>query len=133
MKHQRPPSTDKRLTVRISQDLWRRLHIEAEKQDVTATGLINRWLEERLSPTMEGSSPTTAAAEERALTDTARGETGETRPIWEEIAAIMSQVPEEELATLPTDLAEQHDHYLYGTPKRRGGGRSLWIPSTGLH
>jgi hypothetical protein len=27
-------------------------------------------------------------------------------------------LPPEELAKLPTDGAEQHDHYIYGTPKR---------------
>lgn len=32
------------------------------------------------------------------------------------IAAIASQHPEN--PNLPTDLAEQHDHYLYGTAKR---------------
>jgi predicted DNA-binding antitoxin AbrB/MazE fold protein len=32
------------------------------------------------------------------------------------IAAIAGQHPEN--PNLPTDLAEQHDHYLYGTAKR---------------
>jgi hypothetical protein len=40
------------------------------------------------------------------------------RPIWDVINEVMSQVPAEDLADLPTDLAEQHDHYIYGTPKR---------------
>jgi Arc/MetJ-type ribon-helix-helix transcriptional regulator len=40
------------------------------------------------------------------------------RPIWEEIAEIAASVPEEEWAKLPVDGAEQHDHYIYGTPKR---------------
>jgi hypothetical protein len=30
-----------------------------------------------------------------------------------EIATLFPENPD-----LPTDLAEQHDHYLYGTPKR---------------
>jgi len=41
------------------------------------------------------------------------------RPIWEIIAELSSEVPMEEWAKLPTDGAEQHDHYLYGSPKRR--------------
>lgn len=40
------------------------------------------------------------------------------RPIWEEIADIVKNNPAEEWAKLPTDLAKNHDHYLYGTPKK---------------
>ena len=40
------------------------------------------------------------------------------RPIWEEILERTADIPDEEWDKLPTDLAEQHDHYLYGTPKR---------------
>jgi hypothetical protein len=30
----------------------------------------------------------------------------------------MSRVPPEIMATMPTDGASQHDHYIYGWPKR---------------
>ena len=40
------------------------------------------------------------------------------KPIWEEILELTADVPDEEFERLPTDGAEQHDHYLYGTPKR---------------
>jgi hypothetical protein len=40
------------------------------------------------------------------------------RPIWEIISELSSEIPIEEWAKLPTDGAEQHDHYLYGSPKR---------------
>jgi hypothetical protein len=40
------------------------------------------------------------------------------RPLWEIAEEISSQVPLEEWAKLPADGAEQHDHYLYGSPKR---------------
>ena len=40
------------------------------------------------------------------------------KPIWEEIAEISARVPEEAWDDLPTDLSDQHDHYIYGTPKR---------------
>jgi hypothetical protein len=33
-------------------------------------------------------------------------------------AEFRAGVPSEELAKLPSDGAEQHDHYIYGTPKR---------------
>jgi hypothetical protein len=42
----------------------------------------------------------------------------ESRPIWELILDNMQDVPPEEFAKLPKDGASQHDHYLYGHPKR---------------
>jgi hypothetical protein len=39
------------------------------------------------------------------------------RPIWEIVAEIGAAVPEEEWAKVPTDLAKNLDHYLYGAPK----------------
>lgn len=40
------------------------------------------------------------------------------RPIAEIIDELMSDVPDEVLDRLPVDGAAQHDHYIYGTPKR---------------
>ena len=40
------------------------------------------------------------------------------KPIWEVFQEISASIPEEEWAKLPVDGAEQHDHYIYGTPKR---------------
>ena len=40
------------------------------------------------------------------------------RPLWEIAEEISAQIPAEEWEKLPTDGAEQHDHYLYGSPKR---------------
>jgi hypothetical protein len=39
-------------------------------------------------------------------------------PIWEVILDNMKDVPAEEFARLPKDGASEHDHYLYGHPKR---------------
>ena len=50
-------------------------------------------------------SPTVAGSPER-------------EPIWERLAALARDVPPEVFDSLPTDGASQHDHYLYGTPKR---------------
>ncbi len=36
-------------------------------------------------------------------------------PIWEEILKIARGIPEGDLHKLPTDLAANHDHYLYGS------------------
>ena len=43
------------------------------------------------------------------------------RPLWEIAEEISAQVPLEEWAKLPADGAEQHDHYLYGSPKKDNG------------
>ena len=38
--------------------------------------------------------------------------------LWDQIAELQKAVPDEEWAKLPADGAEQHDHYIYGSPKR---------------
>ena len=44
---------------------------------------------------------------------------GPARPtLGERIAALARALPPEVLAQFPADGASQHDHYLYGTPKR---------------
>lgn len=42
--------------------------------------------------------------------------------IWDALAQIVQQASEREkkaLGELPTDFAAEHDHYIYGTPKKR--------------
>jgi len=38
--------------------------------------------------------------------------------VWETLLEIAAGVPDEELEKIPTDAAQQVDHYLYGAPKR---------------
>jgi len=40
------------------------------------------------------------------------------RPVWQMVEELLKDLPEECTARMPTDGAEQHDHYIYGTPKR---------------
>jgi len=40
------------------------------------------------------------------------------KTIWEIFEEASRNIPDEELARLPTDLAAQVDHYVYGLPKR---------------
>jgi Arc/MetJ-type ribon-helix-helix transcriptional regulator len=40
------------------------------------------------------------------------------KPIWEVFQELSASVPDEVWDALPTDLSQQHDHYIYGTPKR---------------
>jgi hypothetical protein len=43
---------------------------------------------------------------------------GDDKPVWQMILEIMSDVPHDDLNRLPIDASEEHDHYIYGTPKR---------------
>ena len=40
------------------------------------------------------------------------------RPIWEVLTERMKNLPPEVFERLPKDGASEHDHYLYGSPKR---------------
>ena len=40
------------------------------------------------------------------------------KPIWQMVEELLKDLPAEDLARMPVDGAEQHDHYIYGTPKR---------------
>lgn len=40
------------------------------------------------------------------------------RPIWEVMTEISREIPDEEWAKLPADGSVNHDHYLYGAPKK---------------
>lgn len=40
------------------------------------------------------------------------------RSFWDIFDDFVNSMPPEELKKLPTDGAEQHDHYIYGWPKR---------------
>jgi hypothetical protein len=42
----------------------------------------------------------------------------EARPIWEVMLDNIEGLSPEEFAKLPKDGASEHDHYLYGYPKR---------------
>ena len=43
---------------------------------------------------------------------------GQKQTFAEKIGEIVADVPDEVWDRIPTDGSEQHDHYIYGTPKR---------------
>jgi hypothetical protein len=51
---------------------------------------------------------------DRDLEETGR----DSRSVWDIFAESRKRVPAEEFAKLPRDGADEHDHYLYGHPKR---------------
>jgi predicted XRE-type DNA-binding protein len=52
------------------------------------------------------------------ISPAAPGELGEELSLADKIAAITAGIPMHEWEKLPTDLAANHDHYLYGALKR---------------
>ena len=57
---------------------------------------------------------------EELASDKADRENGNGQPaIWDKIETIMRDVPDEVLATIPTDGSVNVDHYLYGAPKKQ--------------
>lgn len=40
------------------------------------------------------------------------------RPVWEIVSERMKDLPPDIFERLPRDGASEHDHYLYGSPKR---------------
>ena len=74
-----------------------------------------------------GRFPSEAAVLEEALALLRQREHGQVqkaangtgvKPIGEIIDELMSDVPDEVLDWLPVDGAVQHDHFIYGLPKR---------------
>lgn len=58
-------------------------------------------------------------AEVDAGTGTEPASSGKSEPtLAEKILALARSVPEDVVDSWPTDGAAQHDHYIYGTPKR---------------
>lgn len=62
-----------------------------------------------------------AGEQKRVLDFVERIERQKSQPaktLWDAIQDIVKDVPDEVWERLPTDGAEQHDHYLYGSPKK---------------
>jgi hypothetical protein len=69
-----------------------------------------------MSDTLTKPGPAPAAPLERvSLTEEQKQ-----KPIWELVDEVLGPVPPEERDRVPHDGAENHDHYLYGTPRKGG-------------
>jgi hypothetical protein len=77
-----------------------------------------RWLHPSAAATLATTATTTTAdASAPALAATVP-QPPKRKRIADLLSDIMSDVPQEVFAALPADGASEHDHYLYGTPKR---------------
>jgi Ribbon-helix-helix protein, copG family len=97
--------------IDIPDDLNRRLEQLAKGTGRDVSALVCEAIEQRL------------ALEEQLADnpDTAYGNGGPEKtdkPVWELFEDASREIPDEELDRLPTDGSLQHDHYIYGTPKR---------------
>jgi hypothetical protein len=86
------------LTINLSDEQATVLQAKAEAEGLSS---VEAWIEKLAEPT----SPNPPV--ERPL-----------QSIANFIVESMKDVPPEIMATMPTDGASQHDHYIYGWPKR---------------
>jgi hypothetical protein len=88
------------VTLHLSEEQVAALQAQAAAEGVPVDVWLQRLAEQHARP-VQSAAPRSLA-----------------RPIWEEIVENMKDVPEEVMAAMPNDGASQHDHYIYGWPKR---------------
>jgi hypothetical protein len=89
------------LTLRLSDEQATALQAKAAAEGLS----LDEWIQKLAEP-------------EPAKTGPSQHEPKPRRHIAEIIAESMKDVPPEIMATMPKDGASQHDHYIYGWPKR---------------
>jgi hypothetical protein len=77
-----------------------------------------RWLHRAAAATLATTATTTTATAPTLATAATAPEPPKRKRIADLLSDIMGDVPQEVFAALPADGASEHDHYLYGTPKR---------------
>ncbi len=55
---------------------------------------------------------------EQVLSQALEEKNSSEKSVWDIFSASRKRIPAEELDKLPTDGADEHDHYLYGRPKQ---------------
>jgi Arc/MetJ-type ribon-helix-helix transcriptional regulator len=100
------------MTVHLPEDLERSIRAAVQSGHFASVDdVIAEAVRAYLSTRVHGPASPGPAAEPEEAAETHK-------PIWEEFEEIAASIPAEEWAKLPVDGAEQHDHYIYGTPKR---------------
>ena len=82
------------LTLELPPEEEAALKAAAQAQGVTTEQWLERLVEERLQSA------------------------GQPEPFWKTFTCRMHALPADVFEHLPTDGASEHDHYLYGSPKR---------------
>jgi hypothetical protein len=91
------------LTIDLSPDKEAALKAEAQAQGISAQQWLQRLVEERLQAVSQPGS---------------QDQPTQPEPFWKTFTRRMHALPAEVFERLPTDGASEHDHYLYGSPKR---------------
>jgi hypothetical protein len=89
------------VTIQLSDEQAAVLEAQAAQEGLT----VDAWLQRMAEQYAQMRSPSSRNSSDQP-------------PIWEVIADRMKAVPEEVFERLPQDGASEHDHYLYGSPKR---------------
>jgi hypothetical protein len=84
------------LTINLAEEELARLNAKASEAGISPEEYAQQVLEEALAPLAPKAS------------------------FADRIRAIWADLPAKVLAQLPEDGASQHDHYIYGLPKREG-------------
>jgi len=95
------PEDEAVITTALKDHAVAKVRVEGKGQ-FSADGQIQRIIQvDRVTLLPAGELPFDAAA----------------KPIWKTFAEIVEEIPDEVIRNLPTDTAENHDHYIYGLPK----------------
>lgn len=98
-------------------DLLQSLSQETGKSITSLIAEELKGLEARMRPPSVLDKPNGSHGEDMR-DPSVQADTEASKPIWEVFAAT-DDIPEKEWEKLPSDLSPQHDHYIYGTPKRQ--------------
>lgn len=88
------------VTIQLSDEQAAALQAQAAEEGVSVNTLLQR------------------LAEDYAQSRVASANEPSGRPVWAIISDRMKLVPSDVFEKLPHDGASEHDHYLYGSPKR---------------
>jgi len=89
------------VTIQLSDEQVATLRAQAADEGLT----LDAWLQKLADQYAQSRSPSSTGSSVR-------------HPIWERIAERMKTVLADVFERLPHDGASEHDHYLYGSPKR---------------
>ncbi len=88
------------VTIKLSDEQAAALQARAAEEGISVDDLLQRLAEEYAQARVVSSNESSR------------------RPVWAIISERMNSVPSEVFEKLPLDGASEHDHYLYGSPKR---------------
>lgn len=90
--------------LEISQEIQDRLLDEAQKEGVSVDSLLKRLMDDHNAAASQLPDSLTRSIP--------------TKPLAARLREIWADMPDSVRARLPADGAAQHDHYIYGVPKK---------------